>query len=1250
VPAPRDSTPPSFQVGAPADQYANADTYQQTIGASVKRGDLGAAAGKTAIDAQFTAQKDADAALVKQGADYSTEMERQATETSKFQIGLLDDQLAAAKYAETQLTAANDATHKAAIDGITAEKTASDAYYKGATEAATAQRDLATRAAGTTHDDALAQIAADTKTAADSFALQKTALDLDKAGAIQANQQKHDAAIASVQDEVQKEKDARQVAALSLQETELAENQRNAKTHQDNLDAIHTEGQAKLDTIAAAEKADQAAAAASLRTISDATAEYNAQHQDRLRALQDEARAESQQHQGNLDAITAETKTATDQHTADLKAITDQTTLLDAQHTKALQAITDQATAEAAAQAAQLEAIAVATKAQQDALTATTKAQTDAIDEQITAITAAANAATAAKLDAQQSQTLSTDQANLGQDTRTGAAPSKIIADAQAVDAAQAAIEATAAQRKEAQQLADLTAQKTAVAAADALQKQSIADQAAAQQAAIADQAARDLALRNTQIRDLNDQLTAAKAALAQETAAENAAFQTRITELQAETDAENKRFAGDQAKLQSETEAENVAAQAFAASQAKKTQAVQDALKVQTDANAVATAAETKSIAGSVTSETARYTAETASITTTRKLAADKLALEQTQTDETFVAQTLAANVAYTAEQKNISDTYDKPVTGLFAQLATAEKTSHDTLATRTIDANVAYKAEQDRIKQTYDGPREDGGLALLPSIAKAHDDASTAFALRKTDADTAYNAEKEQIRLTYLNDDPSHLGIIPAIDKAKKDNTAALLQQVSDWKQWESDTKGTIDGVIAKLKELHDAQANANKPPTATAAAAASSGGGGGGAGVGASGGAAGGAGRGRYGDPPLTQAQWGSGLESQYGVDTRDAACGPLALEGLLQIGGMDTNLGSVISEAAQKGWWNTAVGMTSADNFSKMADAFGMPVANVSNAAALADLESGIPVVLNTPNHYFLAQGYDPNTQLFDMGNTGLSVFNQRYMTLAQAQGFGGGSVRDFFAPTNSGAVTGAASGSGDGLLWDGVSLTGPAPAPGTTGAAGAAGAPIGPEVGGVYHTAAQADAIAAGFPADVFLRQIQQESGFNPDGPASSAGAIGIAQFEPGTAAGLHVDPHDPYASLLAAAKYDEYLSKTYGGVRNALWAYNAGEGNFQAGIMPAETRGYLDIILGGLPGYGDGGVIDRPSLLVDKATWEPYAQVGERGIEHVVPQGAGAPAVAANYHFDLTGASTDQMAVSLQRQFERNRWLHQGWR
>lgn len=114
----------------------------------------------------------------------------------------------------------------------------------------------------------------------------------------------------------------------------------------------------------------------------------------------------------------------------------------------------------------------------------------------------------------------------------------------------------------------------------------------------------------------------------------------------------------------------------------------------------------------------------------------------------------------------------------------------------------------------------------------------------------------------------------------------------------------------------------------------------------------------------------------------------------------------------------------------------------------------------------------------------------------------------------------------------------------------------------------YRAAARRAATKAGIDPGVFARQIQQESGFNPNA-RSPAGAVGIAQIMPGTAAGWHVDPTNPVAALnVAAAHMADYVRK-YGSMRNALIAYNAGPGAVGRGSLPAETRNYIATILGG---------------------------------------------------------------------------------
>src|SRR5262252_6269923 len=128
------------------------------------------------------------------------------------------------------------------------------------------------------------------------------------------------------------------------------------------------------------------------------------------------------------------------------------------------------------------------------------------------------------------------------------------------------------------------------------------------------------------------------------------------------------------------------------------------------------------------------------------------------------------------------------------------------------------------------------------------------------------------------------------------------------------------------------------------------------------------------------------------------------------------------------------------------------------------------------------------------------------------------------------------------------------------------------APGEPLAGGDLQDYARQVANKYGIDPDIFVRQIQQESGFNPSAK-SPAGATGIAQFMPGTAAGVGLDPTDPYASLVAAAKMDAQNLAKYGGDwAKALAAYNAGPGNVDqyGGVPPfEETQRYVSNILSG---------------------------------------------------------------------------------
>nr|WP_255553699.1 lytic transglycosylase domain-containing protein [Maritimibacter sp. DP1N21-5] len=119
--------------------------------------------------------------------------------------------------------------------------------------------------------------------------------------------------------------------------------------------------------------------------------------------------------------------------------------------------------------------------------------------------------------------------------------------------------------------------------------------------------------------------------------------------------------------------------------------------------------------------------------------------------------------------------------------------------------------------------------------------------------------------------------------------------------------------------------------------------------------------------------------------------------------------------------------------------------------------------------------------------------------------------------------------------------------------------------------GTYLAAAKEAARKHGIPEDLFLRLVQQESGWNPSAK-SHAGAFGLAQLMPETAARLGVDPADPHQNLEGGARYLRQQYNRFQSWKLALAAYNAGPEAVAKydGVPPYdETQGYVKAILGG---------------------------------------------------------------------------------
>jgi len=114
---------------------------------------------------------------------------------------------------------------------------------------------------------------------------------------------------------------------------------------------------------------------------------------------------------------------------------------------------------------------------------------------------------------------------------------------------------------------------------------------------------------------------------------------------------------------------------------------------------------------------------------------------------------------------------------------------------------------------------------------------------------------------------------------------------------------------------------------------------------------------------------------------------------------------------------------------------------------------------------------------------------------------------------------------------------------------------------------------EASAARRELPVEFFTRLIWQESSFRPH-VTSGAGAQGVAQFMPGTAAERRLaDPYDPEQAIPKSAELLADLRGRFGNVGLAAAAYNGGPARVEAWLagrssLPWETRNYVSAITG----------------------------------------------------------------------------------
>lgn len=299
----------------------------------------------------------------------------------------------------------------------------------------------------------------------------------------------------------------------------------------------------------------------------------------------------------------------------------------------------------------------------------------------------------------------------------------------------------------------------------------------------------------------------------------------------------------------------------------------------------------------------------------------------------------------------------------------------------------------------------------------------------------------------------------------------------------------------------------------------------------------------------------------LPQNKAYDILSTFCGPELALSLARYYGQNLTADRALEIAQQFGYYRRGVGMSGPQSQKALLDQLGIPVeysSEVNLNAINEKIASGGVAGVSTPGHYFFLQGYNPQTQQYDTGQSGLAYKGgAQHLTAADITRLGGNLQGQFLS-------------------------TGPA-------------APK--DYGNQWANRAAQVAKDNGIDPDLFVRLVKQESGFDPNA-RNPSGASGLTQLMPGTAAGLGVrNVFDPEENLSGGARYFKSMLDKYGDTRKALAAYNAGPGNVDKyGDVPpfAETQAYVAAIMEGLlDAVPTNNARTNPTVTMGTTTYKP---------------------------------------------------------
>jgi hypothetical protein len=164
---------------------------------------------------------------------------------------------------------------------------------------------------------------------------------------------------------------------------------------------------------------------------------------------------------------------------------------------------------------------------------------------------------------------------------------------------------------------------------------------------------------------------------------------------------------------------------------------------------------------------------------------------------------------------------------------------------------------------------------------------------------------------------------------------------------------------------------------------------------------------------------------GRPSQFSDQTIDkgtaaAICGPAAAIAFVRATGRDPTLAEATQMAQSRGDWDASSGMHGIGSEQDLLNGMGVK-SHVTNSvdwnAVQSDVAKGNPVILDTPGHYFVVDGFNPDTGQYHFGTSSsdlIAANHQEWFTPQQAAGLGMGDFRGALYIDNASPAGGVAS--------------------------------------------------------------------------------------------------------------------------------------------------------------------------------------------------------------------------------------------